>query len=129
MKTTSSDVTWSNGKAAQPTEISPCYPFSDRPERPTLFFQQSNAPKINFERLLSTHQRQTVLQTREIGQQEQDLAGTDNHVPNPFTQAHDKLPFNSAACHYNQKEQMANNNTSKSNPVIQQQSLQVFAQN
>ena len=74
----------------QPPAIPP------RPGRPTLFLQQSTAPQINFERVLGAHQRQKEKQNPEIGQQEQNLAGTDNHVPNPFTQAHDTLVFNSA---------------------------------
>ena len=36
------------------------------------------------------------MQNLEISQQEQNLTGTDNHVHNPFTQAHDTLVFNSA---------------------------------
>ena len=36
------------------------------------------------------------MQNLEISQQEQNLAGTDNHVCNPFTQAHDTIVFNGA---------------------------------
>ena len=36
------------------------------------------------------------MQNREICQQEQNLAETDNHVRSPFTQAQDTLVFNSA---------------------------------
>ena len=71
----------------QPPAIPP------RPVRPALFLQQS----INkFERVLGAHQRQTKMQNREISKQERNLAGTDNHVPNPFSQAQDTLLLNSA---------------------------------
>ena len=36
------------------------------------------------------------MQNLEISQQEHNLSGTDNHVHNPLTQAHDTLVFNSA---------------------------------
>ena len=64
--------------------------------RPTLFLQQSTAPQINFERVFGAHQRPKELQNLENSQQEHKLSGTDNHVHNPFTQAHDTLVFNSA---------------------------------
>ena len=66
------------------------------PGRPTLFIQQSIVPQTIFERVLGTHQRQTKMQNRESSQQEQNLAETDNHVCNPFTQAHDTLVFKTA---------------------------------
>ena len=69
----------------QPPAIPP------RPRRPTLLLQPSTAPQINFERL-----RPTEMQNLEISQQEHNLAGTDNHVQNPFTQAHGTLVFKSA---------------------------------
>ena len=51
---------------------------------------------MNLGRVLGAHQRQTERQNREISQQKQNLAETDHHVRNPFTQAHDTLVFNSA---------------------------------
>ena len=36
------------------------------------------------------------MQNFEISQQEHNLAGNDNHVHNPFTQAHDTFVLNSA---------------------------------
>ena len=74
----------------QPPAIPP------RPGRPALFLQLLTAPQINFERVLGAHQRPTEMQNLEISQQEHNLAGTDNHVHNPFTQTHDTLVFNSA---------------------------------
>ena len=91
----------------QPPAIPP------RPGRPTLFLQQLTAPKINYERVLGAHQRQTEMQNLEIRQQEQNLAGTDNHVRNPFTQVHDTLVFNSATG-YNQYAAINPNNQSSS---------------
>ena len=67
-----------------------------RPVTPTLFLQASIPAETNFERVRGAHKRQTEMQHWEISQQEQNLVGTDNHVPNPFTQAHDTLVFNSA---------------------------------
>ena len=218
MKTTSSDVTCNSKIAAQPTPFSLLLSRLDQGDQP--FLQPSTAPQLNVESVLGAHQRPTEIQNLEISQQEQNLAGTDNHVHNPFTQAHDTLGFYSAtdntkygtinpnnqpslpphslhtapitldnseanendllnllppitnlslsidsntakseycdqnftisiaehlfsnpvtenrftfqtpnqACHDNQKEQIARYNKGKSNPVIQQQSLQAFAQ-
>ena len=74
----------------QPPAIPP------RQGRTTLFLQPSTAPQINFERFLGAHQRPTEVQKLEISQQEHNIAGTDNHVHNPFTLAHYTLVFNSA---------------------------------
>ena len=67
-----------------------------RPGRPTLFLQPSTAPQINFEHVLGAHQRPTEMRNLEISPQEHNPARTDNHVHNPFTQAHDTLVFNIA---------------------------------
>ena len=80
----------STAHTIQPPAIPP------RPGRPTLFLQPSTASQINVQRVLGAHQRPTEIQNLEISQQEQNLAGTDNHVHNPFTQAHDTHVFNSA---------------------------------
>ena len=74
----------------QPPAIPP------RPGKPTLFLQPSTAPQINFKHFLGAHQRPTEIQNLENSQQEHNLAVTDNHVHNPFTQAHDAFVLNSA---------------------------------
>ena len=80
----------SKAQRNQPPAIPP------RPGDPTTFLQQSTAPQINLERVLGVHQGQTEMQNRPISQQEHNPAGTENHVCNSSTQAHDTLVFNSA---------------------------------
>ena len=63
----------------------PASPY--RPGKPMLFLQGSISAQTNFERFRGAHKRQTEMQHWEISQQEQNLEGTENHVPNPFTQA------------------------------------------
>ena len=90
----------------QPPAIPP------RPGRPTIFLQPSSVPQINFERVLGAHQRPTEMQNLEISQQEHNFTGTDNHVHNPFTQAHDTLVFNSATDYIQYATINPNNQTS-----------------
>ena len=96
----------STANPIQPPAIPP------RPGRPTLFPQPSTAPQISFERVLGAHQRPAEMQNLEISQQEHNLAGTDNHVHNLSTQAHDTLVFNSATDDTKYATVYPNNHTS-----------------